>query len=244
MWILPTYRRPDKCNDVLKCIIAVGCTTPGIVIVNGMDDYIEYQKIELPKDWQMIFLPQNIGCCGAMNWAFNKYPNEPFYGLLCDDELIYSTDWDKTLTAAAGSKYMAHANDGWQSGKRPHCYVTWGGDLIREVGWMSLPGLWHWYHENAWEMLASGLPMIRFCQDVRGEHKHYLAGKAEKDYTYQAGESRNGNDQMIFQNWVITQYPILKRKLALFYDKDKTDGQQNQSLDQTGKKADEPPRPS
>lgn len=225
MWVMPTYRRPKQCADVINCIKAVGCSTPGIVVVNGMDDYMEYQKIQLPKDWEMIFLPQNIGCCGVMNWAFNKYPNEPFYGLLCDDEYIYSTGWDKTLIEAAGTKYVAHANDGWQSGRRQHLFVTFGGDYLRQLGWWALPGLWHWYHDNIHENLAIGLPVDRFCQNVIGEHKHYLAGKAEKDYTYESGESRNGVDQLVFQRWMVTDYPLLKRKLAKFYDMETTNGQ-------------------
>lgn len=224
VWVLPTFRRPDKCAEVLKCIITVGCSTPGIVIVNGVDDINEYRKIKLPKDWQMVVLPQNIGVCGAMNWVFNKYPNEPFYGLVCDDEYIYSTDWDKALVAAAGSKYIAHANDGWQSGKRIHLYATWGGDLIREVGYWAIPGLWHWFFDNQWENLVSGLPAVNFCQDIKGAHKHYLAGKTEKDYTYSSGESRAAMDQMVFQNWLITEYPNLKRKIAKLYDGDKTNG--------------------
>ncbi len=240
-WILPTYRRPDRCAEVIRCINYVGCSTPGIVVVNGMDDYQEYQKINLPKDWKMVFLPQNIGCCGAMNWAFHNYPNEPFYGLLCDDEYIYSSGWDTALVAAAGKNRIAHANDRWQSGKRQHLFVTFGGDLLRELGWWALPGLWHWYHDNVFESLSDGLDISRFCSDIIGEHKHYLAGKAEKDYTYQSGESRNGLDQLVFQHWMINEYPLLKRKLAKFYDMENENGQ-GKSIDQAGQKTDEPPR--
>ncbi len=225
-WFLPTYRRPKECAAVIRCIMAVGCSTPGVVIVNGLDDVEEYKKIKLPKDWQMIFLPQNIGCCGAMNWAFRNYPNESFYGLLCDDEFIYSAGWDKTLIAAAGTKYIAHANDQWQSSKRQHLFVTFGGDLIRFIGFWALPGLWHWFHDDVFENLSNGLPTSKFCKDVMGEHKHYLAGKAKKDDTYKSGESRNGQDHMIFQRWMATEYPLLKRRLVEFYGeiKEKTNG--------------------
>lgn len=224
MWCLPTYKRPKQCAAVLKCIMAVGCSTPGIVVVNGTDDIEEYSKIALPKDWQMVVLPQNIGCCGAMNWVFNKYPNEPFYGLICDDEWVYSTDWDKKLTAAAGTKYISHANDRWQSGKRIHCYATFGGDLIREIGYWAIPGLWHWFFDDQVEAIANNMNIVRFCEDVLGEHKHYLAGKAKKDDTYKSGESRNGMDHMTFQRWMVTDYPIIKQRLIEFYKKDTPNG--------------------
>lgn len=222
-WVMPTYRRPKQCEAVLRCIIEIGCSTPGVVIVNGTDDIDAYQKIKLPKGWEMIILPQNIGCCGAMNWYFNKYPNESFYGLACDDEWVYTSGWDKTLVAAAGTKYIAHANDHWQSGKRQHLYVTWGGDLLREIGWWALPGLWHWFHDDVHENLSNGLNNVKFCQDVMGSHKHYLAGKAEKDYTYQSGESRNGIDYLVFQKWMLTEYPALKKRLIEFYKEPKNE---------------------
>jgi hypothetical protein len=224
VWCLPTYRRPEQCAAVLKCIIAVGCSTPGIVIVNGTDDIEEYQKIKLPDQWKMVVLPQNIGCCGAMNWAFHNYPDEPFYGLICDDEFIYSAGWDKRLTEAAGTKYISHANDKWQSGKRIHCYATFGGDLIREIGYWAIPGLWHWFFDDQFENIANNLNIVRYCEDVIGEHKHYLAGKTKKDDTYKAGESRNGMDHMIFQRWMLNDYPALKRRLVKFYEKEIPNG--------------------
>lgn len=217
MWVLPTYNRPDKCRDVLKAIIYTGCSTPGLVIVNGTDRLAEYQAIPLPKDWQMVIMPQNIGVCNAMNWAFNRYPNEPFYGLICDDEFVYTTGWDKKLIAAAGSRGIAHGNDKWQAPRRMHMYVTWGGDLLREIGWWALPGLWHWYHDNVWEQLMAGNSAVKFCEEVYCEHKHYIAGKTAKDVTYATGESRASQDQLIFQRWAFNGYPALKSKLDNFY---------------------------
>lgn len=219
MWLLPTYRRPDKCAEVIRCLTFTGCTTPGIVVVNGTDDVEAYQKIKLPSNWQMAIMPNNIGVCGAMNWAFYAYPNDAFYGLICDDEYVYSSDWDKKLIQAAGSNGVAHGNDKWQSGKRMHAYVTWGGDLVREVGFWALPGLWHWYHDNVWEQLMSGRTVTTFCQDVLCEHKHYIANKAKKDITYATGESRAAQDQLVFQKWAFspTGYPAMRDKLDKFY---------------------------
>lgn len=223
MWLLPTYRRPSKCGEVLKAINYVGVSSPGLVLVNGTDDEKAYRALKLPPGWMMEILPVNIGLCGAMNWTFHHYPNEPFYGLICDDEYVYTTGWDQRLIEAADTKYIAHGNDKWQSGKRMHAYVTWGGDLLRQIGWWALPGLWHWFHDDAWEQIASGLNIVKFCEDVYCEHKHYLAGKAEKDKTYLAGESRMMNDRQVYQAWLLTQYPELKRKLPLLYqDKPKT----------------------
>ena len=35
MWVVPSRGRPDRCQELLVSIIAVGYATPGIVITDG-----------------------------------------------------------------------------------------------------------------------------------------------------------------------------------------------------------------
>jgi hypothetical protein len=201
MWFLPSYNRPEQCQAVIDQINKVGCTGTGLLWVNGRDRMDEYAKIKLPNNWHGVSSRENIGVCGAMNECFKRFPDEPFYGLICDDEYTYSTNWEKRLSEAAGGWKISHGNEGWQSQKRIHSYVTVGGDLIRECGWWALPGLWHWYHDDVQELLARECGLRVFCDDVMTEHKHYLAGKAPKDITYSAGESKRIQDQQVFEKW-------------------------------------------
>lgn len=198
---------------MLRQINEVGCTTPGIVIVQGTEtDYSEVKAV-LPSDWKITTLPHNHGICGAMQWFFNHHPHEPFYGLVCDDEHVFTPGWDRTLIEAAGKNCISHGNDGWQSERRIHGYATWGGDLLRAVRWWAIPGLWHWYFDDVWERIAADLNLRRWCPEVKVEHKHYLAGKTEKDATYAAGESMSRNDQRVFYAWLNYEWPHLRQML-------------------------------
>jgi len=208
-WVLPTYKRPEKCQAVLDQIISVGCGTEGTVIVNGC----AYPPLKMPYGWDIIFLPHNIGVCAAMQYYFKSRPNESFYGLICDDEYVYTPKWDQILTGAASTSHIAYGNDGWQSGRRQHGYVTWGGDLIRATGFLSLPGLWHWYHDDVWETIARELDLNRFCENVRVEHKHYRASKAEDDETYKMGRARADNDREVYTKWYNEDRPALIQRL-------------------------------
>jgi len=210
MWALISYNRPEKCKAVIDQILKVGCSTSGVVFVNG--DKTGYD-FELPENWKWFYSPENIGVCAAMNKVFELYPSEPYYGLICDDEFVYTEGWDIKLAEAAGRWNISHGNDGWQSVTRLHSYVTVGGDLVRECGWWSLPGLWHWYHDDVQELLARNLHLKRYCKDIRTEHKHYLAGKAEKDITYQAGESKKGKDQFVYNVWLQNEAPALIKRI-------------------------------
>ena len=72
---------------------------------------------------------------------------------------------------------------------------------MRRIGFLSLPGLWHWYHDDVWEYIAARDNLNVFCSEVRVEHRHYRAKKAAKDATYQMGESRKHHDREVFFKW-------------------------------------------
>ena len=212
MWILPTMSRPVACQAVIDSMVAANLSTPGLVIVNG-DPGNAYRSIRLPAKWSIITFEDNRGVCGAMNWAFEQFPRADFYALVCDDEFVFTEQFDLKLIEAAGRWNIAHGNDGWQSETRIHTYATWGGELIRAVGWWSLPGLWHWYFDDCWELIASEFGLRRFCRDVLTEHRHYTAGRATFDPTYQAGQSRAGQDQAVFEDWKRDEWPALRGRL-------------------------------
>jgi hypothetical protein len=50
MWVLPTLGRPEICQRALDSIIAVGCTTAGMVVVDGDPDP-RYRQLRLPPGW-------------------------------------------------------------------------------------------------------------------------------------------------------------------------------------------------
>ena len=114
---------------------------------------------------------------------------------------------------AAGKTRISHGNDHWQSKNRIHTYAVFGGNIVRELGFWAIPGLWHWYFDDFWEKVAHDFRLRRFVPEVRTEHKHYIAEKAEKDDTYIAGESRNQQDCQIYKNFMIDRYPELKERM-------------------------------
>ena len=205
MFFLPTYNRPQRLREVLLSMPP--CTEVGIIWVQGDDCTKDYEKVIkdcAPKHWKAIFCDKNIGLCQSMNEIFRLYPNERCYGLICDDEFVHTPRWDTTLSDAADRWNFAHGNEGWQSERRIHSYVTVGGDMVRACGWWALPGLWHWFHDDVQEKIANTLGVRKYCKDVKTEHKHYLAGKAVKDTAYTVGESRGAQDQHVYLEWLKT----------------------------------------
>ena len=238
MWILPTLNRPIQCAQVIDRLKKHGCSTPGVLFVNTVPAVIEkntaeidreiqqkiaesdasgiihlYKNIDLPIGWEIIINQGNAGLCGAMNRVFNQYPNENFYGLITDDEFVCSDGWDKTLAEAASDWNISHGNNGWQSDRRIHGFMTIGGNLAREVGYLMPQGLWHWYSDDVWETIANAADLRKYCRDVKIENRHWMLGNAKKDKTYELSESRNIQDNEIFLRWRKNNFPIIKEKI-------------------------------
>jgi hypothetical protein len=214
VWCLASLNRPEQCAEVIERLKKHGCSTPGVLFVNTNEDGDGslYKNIELPRGWHLEIHSKNIGLCGAMNWVFNKYPNEPFYGMITDDEFIATDGWDKILVDSAGVWNISNGNNGWQSHRRIHGFMTIGGELARSVGYLMPQGLWHWYSDDVWEAIANRAALRRFCPDVKIENKHWMLGNAAKDKTYELSESRNVQDREIFLRWQAKELPsIMKR---------------------------------
>jgi hypothetical protein len=213
-WILPTFNRPAQCAAVLERLM--DCKSLGLVIINGYEHRDEYAKVKLPQDWQMIFLPENIGCIGALNHAFKLYPHSKWYGFIGDDEFLDpsgSSDWDKFLIEAAGDWNISHGYEDWNHGNRVQGYVCIGGELVRAVGYLA----WHECFHNfgfdcMWEWLSGPYRIfgggnsctIINLPEIRIHHK-----RAEKkiDDCYRLADSTFEKDRESFWQWRVKEMP-------------------------------------
>jgi hypothetical protein len=210
MWILPSYSRPQNCAEVVSHVNALGFESGGIVFVNGNHEQYEdsLRKIDLGC-WRMVLSQSgNLGALGALNYVFNQYPNESFYGFLADDEYVQTSRWDRTLIAAAGAWRVSHGNDCHQSGLRIQGGVCIGGELARAVGYLAIPGCWHCFGlDNMWEVIAKHLGLQHFCFDVKIVHQHPQFDSGTMDECYRLGESRYQDDQRVFEAWHRNEAP-------------------------------------
>lgn len=214
MWFLVTMDRPERCQAALDSMIACEIETPGYVVVNGPLQVEKYRQLRLPKDWGLIELPENIGICGALNLMFKRFPDEPWYGMPCDDELVFERRFDRWLIREAGAWNISHGNDGWRSQYRLWTYATFGGDLLRACGYWALPGLWHWYFDDHWELIAKEFGLKRHCEGIRTEHRHTDNGAVDLDATYQAGRANADSDRRRFEQWKREEWPSLRARIA------------------------------
>ena len=163
-------------------------TSPGVVYIDGDEDGL-YDDIKVPGNWT-VHRADHAGLSEALRWCLRTFPNEQSYGWLADDMLPGTSEWDKKLEQAAGSRCMSQADDRWsfvrdprsaRNGIEPTAGQCWGGDLIRAVGWWALPGTFQAGTDVAWARLVHRLGRMRFCDDVVVEHRHWRRGVRKRD---------------------------------------------------------------
>lgn len=201
MWILPTLDRPVQCAAVLGRMDEMGSSMPRVVVVNGKHD--KYSAALSSKE-AACYMNENIGALGALNWALENYPDEPWYGFIGDDEFVETPKFDIKLIEAAGDWDVAHGDDGVNGGGRAQGYLVIGGKLARAVGYLAIPECWHWYGlDNLWESLAQmGACKKIFVSEVKIDHRHPLHGKGEADSCYELGASRKDIDHQVYLHWI------------------------------------------
>ena len=218
MFVLPTLSRPEQCAAVLRRIKDSGCTSKGMVFLNGDSHRQEYYDSvlphALPDGWGFIFWPKNLGAIGALNKVFDMYPDEPWYGFIADDEMLAEdapSDWDRRLIEAAGDWKIAHGWEDWNDGRRCQGYPVWGGKLLRAVGYWALPTCWHNFGlDSHWDWLngaeAFGGGGLRNMVCVTEVEIHHNRAKPDLvlDDCYRAVDEAMEKDRRAFWDWCRT----------------------------------------
>lgn len=190
IWLLSTRGRPRDAQATIDACQEAGMTSRGVVYVD--EDTGLYNRLRLPKNWDMHREREWLSLQGSMSWCLRAFPDASHYGWLADDTRPRTFDWDRRLEAAAGAWCLSYAKDLWMSenkfdvwrleqGKDLSSGLCWGGSLVRTVGWWALPGVRQAGIDTAWTDLISPLDLHRYTPSVTVEHLNWRTGKRPKD---------------------------------------------------------------
>lgn len=125
-------------------------------------------------------------------------------GFAGDDHLPQTIDWAKrylTILREMGTG-MVYGDDGYQGRKLS---TEWAitSDVVRALGRMVPAPVEHMYCDNAMMDLFNGAGALRHLPEVRIEHRHPIAGKAETDAQYQRVNARDQfrKDRTAYERW-------------------------------------------
>lgn len=215
IWLLSTRGRPQACQEVLDACEATGMTSPGLVYVDETVD--EYKCLRLPPNWRIHRSRKWGSIAASMRYCLKRYPDATQYGWLADDNIPVTDNWDKILEEAAGEWFISCARDLWFSELQwvyptgGPCFTSglcWGAELIRSVGWWSLPGVRQGGIDGAWNDLAGLCGLTRYLPEVIIEHRNWQLGKRawdETDNSVKHGLAYIANDLECYERWVLEE---------------------------------------
>lgn len=152
-----------------------------------------YTDIHYPPTW-WLRIGKRAGLAELYNRFFRESPGHPWYGIFADD-VLPEGDWDARLIAAAGSDGVAYGDDG--IGACTHFCI--GGDLVREIGWLALPGLDRLYIDTTWQAIAESRGVLRYLPDVKVTHMHPSAGRGMMDAIYRKPDDVKAADRAVYE---------------------------------------------
>jgi hypothetical protein len=202
MWIVPSRGRPHLAERLFNA----GLKERGVLVLDE-DDAARYVAVRLPFAWKKLVLPR-LFLGPKINAAFDHNPREPWYGILNDDHVPFSHNWERPIIDAADSKSMAWPDDNY--GHRSSSPVI-GGDLVRELGWVVCPHLLHYYIDDAHERIAEVVGGT-YLSHITVSHEHANAGRAPMDRTYRERPSPAA-DKHAYEEWLEWDWPEIRDRL-------------------------------
>lgn len=211
MFIVPTYKRPERLKNLIKVYQETKATALVFVFIQGNPEL--YEGIEYPDTWAVEVLDKNIGLVAALNRGFEKFPNETWYGIICDDQVPQEQEWDKKLFEHLTPWNMVSTDDtlnknDWRMAGIP----IFGGDLIRECDFIMPPCTWHICGDDWWELVG------KTCgnwikANVKSTHMTPETTGITPDETYKTSYNDFDGQVAQYRHWLQTQGNQLLAKI-------------------------------
>jgi hypothetical protein len=213
MWLLPTYNRPDLLRQTLQHCVETKMTTPGVILVNG-GDHKPYKSIPLPPNWRIIFRSENLGWAQGCQHLFERFPDEPWYGFFYDDMVPKTPEWDLRLLERLKPGGIVTAENNWHKPPRIQTAVL-DGNLVREVGFITLPKTWSCFTDDFWEKLGEELGCWDHASDVVVETLNPRKGDMPmSEATTVAGYGPNNErllaDKQVYDAFLSARYETIR----------------------------------
>jgi len=193
MFILPSRSRPHNLARLYKACQETGLSSTVWVRLDFDDPLLGAYTA---PGWEIIVGPR-MPLSRLYNDFYAAFPNLPWYGFIADDVVPETPLWDQSLIDIAGRDGMAVPEGSQDPGGTPHFVL--GGDLVRDMGWLCLPGLDRIFIDTVWADVARSRGVLRHAPGVMLRHHHFGNGLALMDGTYR--KHHKEEDRAIYEKW-------------------------------------------
>jgi hypothetical protein len=206
LWLLPSRRRPGSLKGFFEAACATSMSTGGVVLIHK-DDWDElreqYEAIKLPPEWHF-YLTEKEGYAGKVQevLASGELNDLDWVGILADDLVPETYQWDVKLIQMVNGFNIVAANDGYQAPKRANGALIYSRELLSAVGYFAPPGMSHLFVDDIWETLGRDTGCITWAMGIMVRHRNAAITGAMDD-TVAKVKSYWPNDEAVYRKWTI-----------------------------------------
>jgi hypothetical protein len=201
--IVPTRSRPDNAERFARHFFQNSTISD---LVFGIDD--DQVDLYTRIDGAMYDINPNMKLVPKLNLIADKYKDKyETITFLGDDHILRTENWDASLYMPIQQKGygFSFANDLFQTPMLPTSVME-STNIIKAVGFMAPPNLYHMYIDNFWGMMGSRLEALFYFEGVVWEHMHFLNNKTQIDASYKETNGYLQRDQFVFHEYLADNF--------------------------------------
>lgn len=211
MILLPTLNRPNLLKRFFESYIETKAIVPVMVLMDNSDyekNKAEYDSIVYPVNAWMHNTGSNVsmGDKTRCSWGRIKEDYPKWIGLLNDDHVCITPEWDKKVEALLDGTNMVSTNDGnWNFGFNVVGLTAWSMPILEAAGFPIFPrNLHHYFIDNLWKAIGESTGCWLETSKINIEHRHVFCGKMEADDTFKKVNAPKANeyDQAEFKHFM------------------------------------------
>ncbi len=194
MILLPTLNRTALLERFMESYIDTDAEVPVLVLVDAADlekNHKHYDQLE--RNAPLIEMPMTIVNTGKavsmgdkVRFVWDRVKDSKWVGILNDDHVCITPEWDKKVDALIDGTNMVSTNDGnWNFGVRVCGLTAWSMGLLNAAQFPIYPrNLQHLYIDDVWKAIGESTGCWLETNKIDIHHKHALKGEMEKDETF------------------------------------------------------------
>jgi hypothetical protein len=217
--LVPTRGRPENVRKVIGAwdftnawdhadlILVVDSDDPEIGGYRRVVEEYTSSSLVLADQLKTVEMDEWMPMVHKLNLAANLYAQTRQYfalGFAGDDHIPQTINWAKRYLTVLRelSTGMVYGDDGYQ-GKKLSTEWAVTSDVVHALGRMVPAPVEHMYCDNAMMDLFGAAGALRHLPEIRIEHMHPVAGKAQRDEQYDRVNHRDqfSKDRRSYERW-------------------------------------------
>jgi hypothetical protein len=230
MILLPTLNRPHLLKRFFESYKATNATVAGYVLIDHEDmarNRAEYETIKMahmPGDWIMRDTGSAVSMGDKCRFVWRELSDtNKWIGLLNDDHVCITNEWDKRAEEMLDGTNMLSTNDGsWNFGYRIVGLTAWSKPLLDIARFPIFPrNLQHYFIDDLWKAIGESTGCWLETMKINIEHRHVLNGKMLADDTFRKVNDPKANqyDEKEFKHFMEQDFKDLCLKIVEFRSK-------------------------